>query len=38
VDFDDNPLYDWYQNEYEGKISEMQNQRFIFRNQTKTFG
>lgn len=38
IGFSGNPLYDWYNNEYRGKISEMQDQRFIFQNKCKTFG
>jgi hypothetical protein len=38
IDFDNNPVYDWYRNEHAGKVSEMQDQRFIFLNESKTFG
>lgn len=38
IDFSNNPIYDWYSYENDGKISEMQDQRFIFQNESKTFG
>jgi hypothetical protein len=38
IDFSNNPMFDWYKYENVGKISEMQNQYFILKNQLKTFG
>ena len=38
IDLLNNPIHDFYQWEHEGKVSEMQDQRFIFQNECKTFG
>ena len=38
IDFSNNPIYNWYKFELEGKISEMEDHRFIFQNEAKIFG
>ncbi len=38
IDFSNNPIYDFYRWENAGKIAEMSDQRFIFQNESKTFG